>query len=97
MDEETIQLAEGRSQICRIFSNPTRILILWALANRELCVSEIALAVNASIQNTSHHLRLMRDKGILDHERRGQTVSYRIVDLQRVQHLLEILPEPSTV
>lgn len=97
MDEETIKLAEGRAQICRVFSNPTRILILWALAKSELCVSEIALAVNASIQNTSHHLRLMRDKGILGYERRGQTVSYRIVDLQLVQHLLEILPEPSTV
>ncbi len=97
MNAETIQLAEGQSQICRVFSNPTRILIIWALANCELCVSEIALAVNASIQNTSHHFRLMRDKGILDHERRGQTVSYRIVDLQVVKHLLEILPEPSTV
>jgi DNA-binding transcriptional ArsR family regulator len=67
MDEEALQHAERQSQLCRVFSNPTRILILWVLANQELCVSEIAQAVNASIQNTSHHLRLMRDKGILEH------------------------------
>lgn len=97
MDEETIRRAVGQSQICRVFSNPTRILIIWTLANQELCVSEIASAVNASVQNTSHHLRLMRDKGILVDRRRGQTVTYRITDVQVVQHLLDLKTEMITM
>lgn len=97
MDEETIRRAEGQSQLCRVFSNPTRILILWALANQELCVSEIAQAVNASVQNTSHHLRLMRDRGVLEDRRKGQTVTYRIADVEVVQHLLDIKTDAITV
>jgi DNA-binding transcriptional ArsR family regulator len=85
--ERTI-LADQQADLCKTFSNPTRILILWTLSERELSVSEIANAVNATVQNTSHHLRVMKDKGILNSRRQGQTIFYGIHDRESVANLL---------
>ena len=70
--------ARTQANICRIFGNARRILILWILVNGEMSVGEIASAVDTSLQNTSQHLRLMRDKGVLMSRRDGSTVYYRI-------------------
>jgi DNA-binding transcriptional ArsR family regulator len=85
-------LAERQAEICRIFANPTRIQIIWVLANRDLSVGEIAEEVNASLPNTSHHLRFMRDKGILRSHRAGKQVYYRIARPDLVQRLLTTAP-----
>ena len=46
----------------------------------EMSVNEIAEAIDASVQNTSQHLRLMKAASILDTRRDGQTIYYRIAD-----------------
>jgi ArsR family transcriptional regulator len=70
--------AEQQAEICRVFANPTRILILWALTDGEKSVSELAEAVGASLQSTSQHLRIMRQTEILVSRREGHMVFYRI-------------------
>jgi DNA-binding transcriptional ArsR family regulator len=95
MHKDMINLAEQQAEICKTFSNPTRILILWTLSEDELSVGEIANAVNASIQNTSHHLRIMKDRGILNARRQGQTIFYAIQDREIVRSLLNKCPETS--
>jgi DNA-binding transcriptional ArsR family regulator len=95
MQTNMINVAEHQAEICKAFSNPTRILILWTLSEEELSVGEIANTVNASIQNTSHHLRIMKDKGILNARRQGQTIFYSIHDREMVESLLEKCPEKS--
>lgn len=92
MQTELSIVAERQAEICKTFSNPTRILILWVLSEEELSVGEIANAVNASLQNTSHHLRLMKDKGILNSRREGQTIFYAIQDREVVKNLLNKCP-----
>jgi DNA-binding transcriptional ArsR family regulator len=87
MDTKTLQQAEAQADLCRVFNHPTRVLILWALADRELSVGEIAAAVEASLQNTSQHLRLMKDKDILTCRREGQTIYYRVADLRLLDRL----------
>jgi len=71
-------LAKEQAEFHQVFSSERRILILWLIESHELPVSEIAERIGASIQNTSQHLRLMRDKGILDSRREGQTIYYSI-------------------
>lgn len=80
MNAEIKQLAARQAAICRVFSNPRRILILWLLVDQERSVGEIALAIDASLQNTSQHLRLMKKRGILDSRREAQTIYYSICD-----------------
>ena len=85
MDPETIERAKAQADLCRVFNNPTRVLIFWALADGEMSVSEIAATVEASLQNTSQHLRLMKDRDILACRREGQTIYYRIADLSLLE------------
>jgi len=50
-----------------------------------MCVGDIAARINASLQNTSQHLRLMKDKGILASRREGHVVYYSIVEGKLLQ------------
>ena len=77
---EIQELAVRQAAVCGVFGNAKRVLILWALLDRELSVSEIALIIGASLQSTSQHLRLMEDKGILVSHREQQKVYYRVAD-----------------
>ena len=80
MDGELRVLAENQAAICSVFANPRRVLILWTLTEHEKSVTEIAETVGFSLQNTSQHLHLMKEKGILDSRREAQTIYYRIAE-----------------
>lgn len=80
MDVELKALAESQASICGVFANAKRVMILWSLAEQEKSVGEIASAIEASLQCTSQHLRLMKDMGILDSRRDGQTIYYFIAE-----------------
>jgi len=73
-------LAESQATICSVFANAKRVMILWSLAEREMSVTEISLAIDASLQCTSQHLHLMKKTGILNSHREGQMVYYHIVN-----------------
>ena len=74
------QLAESQAEIYRIFSHANRIQIFWLLMENEMSVNEIAEAIEASVQNASQHLRLMKAADILDTRRDGQTIFYHIAE-----------------
>ena len=80
MQSDMLELAQKQSEVYGVFGNASRVLVLWALSERELSVSDIASAIGCSLQNTSQHLRLMKDKGILVSRRDGNAVYYRIND-----------------
>ncbi|MBE9524114.1 MAG: winged helix-turn-helix transcriptional regulator [Chloroflexi bacterium] len=80
MDKKIRQLAREKASFCSVFGSTQRILILWAIADGEMSVSDIAKTTEASLQNTSQHLRLMKDKGVVNSRRDGQTIYYRIAE-----------------
>jgi ArsR family transcriptional regulator, lead/cadmium/zinc/bismuth-responsive transcriptional repressor len=80
MKPNEIVEAQELAEYCGILGNAHRILIVWALGKRELTVSEIAEEITASMQNTSQHLRLMKNKGVLLSRRDGREIYYRIAD-----------------
>jgi ArsR family transcriptional regulator len=67
-----------QAEIHQILSNPSRLLILCSLSQNELSVGEIARQIGATLQNTSQHLRRMKDKGVVESRRKGQTIFYQI-------------------
>jgi len=81
MDNETLKWAETQARLFQVLTNPRRVLILRALAERERSVGEIAALVGTSMQNTSQHLRIMKKRGFLNSRREGQTIYYCIADL----------------
>jgi len=80
MDMETEALAKTQAAIFSVFANPKRVQIFWALRDQEKTVSEITAVVGASLQNTSQHLRLMKESGILDSRREAQKIYYHIAE-----------------
>ena len=82
MNPNEISEAQEISGFCAILGNTHRIQIIWLLGNQELTVSAIAEEIDTSMQNTSQHLRLMKDKGVLQSRRDGREIYYRIADTE---------------
>jgi ArsR family transcriptional regulator len=78
LDAVTVSKAKEQAEICRVFANPTRILILWTLIGHEKSVGEIAEAIDASLQTTSQHLRIMKQMNVLTSRRDAQMIFYRV-------------------
>jgi len=72
--------AQEQAEFCAIMGNAHRIQIIWVLGGCELTVSEISEKIDTSLQNTSQHLRLMKNKGVLLSRRDGREIYYRIAD-----------------
>jgi len=67
--------------IVRIFktlSDPTRLRILMLLLQRELCVCELMFILKQEQSRVSHHLRILRDSGLVEDIREGKWIIYRI-------------------
>lgn len=70
----------------RALGDPTRVRILDALSQSELCVCEIASVVGMSESAVSHQLRLLRSLRIVRSRRQGRMVSYALDD-HHITHL----------
>lgn len=65
----------------RLLGDPTRLRLLHALhAGHELTVQALADATGQSVANTSKHLRLLAEAGVVASRRDGLHVHYRILD-----------------
>ncbi|RLD02778.1 MAG: ArsR family transcriptional regulator [Chloroflexota bacterium] len=95
MDSETRALARQQANLYKVFSSTQRVLIIWVLDECECTVSGIAEAIDASLQNTSQHLNLMKDKGILTSRREGREIYYRIVEDETIQNCQVVKNHPS--
>lgn len=84
-DEVLYELAD----LFRVFGDSTRIKILYALHERELCVQEIADALGISQSAISHQLRVLKDSKLVRFRRDGKTVIYALDD-DHVRNLLNM-------
>ena len=75
-DEVLYELAD----LFRVFGDSTRIKILYALHDSELCVQDIADAVQLSQSAVSHQLRVLKDSKLVRFRREGKTVFYALDD-----------------
>ena len=89
------EFAEKQAELCRVFGNASRILIVWSLDEGELSVSEIASQVGTSLQNTSQHLALLKEHGIVTARRDAQTIYYRIADNDSLHDCPILMKVPS--
>jgi DNA-binding transcriptional ArsR family regulator len=80
LSAEFQSLAQRQATLCKVFSNSQRVLILWFLAKKEHTVSEIAMALGASLPCTSQHLHLMELNKILESRRERQNIYFRLAD-----------------
>ena len=75
-DQQFFMAADVFSMLC----DSTRLRILWLLCHTEECVSDIAAAVDMSAPAVSHHLKTLRQSGLIVSRRCGKEVLYSLAD-----------------
>ncbi len=74
------EAAEGLASIFKALSNPTRVAIVNRLGSAsEVCVCDLTAAFELSQPTISHHLRVLREAGLVESESRGTWAYYRVV------------------
>jgi ArsR family transcriptional regulator len=91
--------AAGLAQVFKALADPVRlrlVSLIGAHQGGEVCVCELTDAFDLTQPTISHHLKVLREAGIIDSERRGTWVYYRLepAALERMAALLAA-PQPS--
>ena len=84
-DEVLYDLAE----LFKIFGDSTRVKILYALLEAELCVCDIAKLLEVSQSAVSHQLRVLKTSKLVKFRKEGKTVFYSLAD----EHVIRILSQ----
>jgi ArsR family transcriptional regulator, arsenate/arsenite/antimonite-responsive transcriptional repressor len=85
--------AAGLAQVFKALADPVRLRLVSLIGARqggEACVCELTEAFNLTQPTISHHLKVLREAGIIDGKRRGTWVYYWLVPsvLERIAALL---------
>jgi len=71
-------LVERLARTFKALGDPTRSKLVFALSIHEMCVSDLADALGASLSATSHQLRILRDLDIVRVRRSGKSQLYAL-------------------
>lgn len=81
------EVSQLQADFCFALSDPTRILILYALQGGPRNVTELTAEVGTSQPTTSRHLKVLRERGLVSTDRQGTTVNYQLADRRVIQAL----------
>ena len=84
---EVAIVAEALKQL----GDPTRLRIFWILCHCEECVIDIAAMMEMSSPAVSHHLRLLKDSGLITSRREGQEMYYTASKSELAQELHAVI------
>lgn len=81
------------ARMLKALSDPVRLRLLSVVASHsggEACVCDISVGIDVTQPTISHHLKVLRTAGLLDSERRGSWVYYRVIPeaLQKLSRVL---------
>ena len=74
------ELYEIHAEMCKVFSNSTRLEILNLLRDKEFSVTELIEKTKLSQSNISQHLSIMKSKGIVTSSRKGKNIHYKLTN-----------------
>jgi len=72
------ELDELVASMCKALNDAKRLLLLYALRGGSYTVSELCEIIEAPQSNTSQHLAVLRDRGLVEAERQGNNVVYSL-------------------
>lgn len=75
------------THMCQALADPTRLLILYTLAERPRLVGELGKALGLPQSSTSRHLRVLRDQSLVHARREGGAVRYSLADCRVIEAL----------
>ncbi|MBE5787405.1 MAG: helix-turn-helix transcriptional regulator [Clostridiales bacterium] len=68
------------AELYKVFGDSTRIRILYALFEAELCVCDIAALLGMTQSAISHQLRVLKQSKLVKYRREGKTIFYALAD-----------------
>ena len=81
------EISQLEADFCFALSDPTRLLILYALNEGPRNVTELANDLNITQPTTSRHLKVLRERGLAYTVRQGTTITYHLADPRLIQAL----------
>ena len=89
MVTQTLQqeISQLEADFCFALSDPTRILMLYALDEKPLNVTELTHELGIPQPTASRHLKVLRERGLVHTTRRGTTITYQLSDKRLIQAL----------
>lgn len=73
-------ILEEVAQLLKVFGDPTRIKIIDALSISEMCVCDLAAALNMTQSAISHQLRVLKRERLVKYRKDGKVVYYSLDD-----------------
>lgn len=86
----TQELTHLHADLCSALADPTRLILLYVLADHPCYVNELTQELNLSQPTISRHLKALRDRGLVSANRQGTSIQYSLLD-PRVISALDIL------
>ena len=87
---------DSLAELFKVFGDPTRIRILFVLFETEVCVCDLARALNMTQSAVSHQLRILKQSRLAKNRREGKSMFYSLADdhvrtmiAQGREHILE--------
>src|SRR3989344_206556 len=90
------ELYKLHAEMCKVFSNPTRLEILNLLRDEGMSVTDLIRKTKLSQANISQHLSIMKSKGIVASDRKGKNNYYKLTNpkiIKAFDIIREILTE----
>ena len=87
---------EGFDKVSRLMSqlgDANRLKIFWLLCHHEDCVTNISAIMGMSSPAVSHHLRALKDGGLIKSRRVGKEVYYRSADIPETEFLHKMIED----
>lgn len=81
------EITQLEANFCAALSDPSRLLILYALNDMPRNVTELANEIGLNQPTTSRHLKILRERGLVDTVRTGTTITYHLADPRLIQAL----------
>lgn len=78
MDELSIARFEARARVIKALGHPSRLAMVDELSRGERCVCELRDLVGADLSTVSKHLTLLKNVGLVEDDKRGVQVFYRL-------------------
>jgi ArsR family transcriptional regulator len=81
------EITQLEANFCAALSDPIRLLILYTLNDGPRNVTELAGELGLNQPTTSRHLKILRERGLVETLRNGTTITYRLSDPRLIQAL----------
>ena len=78
MNVKILARYEARARIIKAMAHPTRLYVVDVLSRGEKCVRDLTELIGADISTVSRHLAVLKGVGIIQDDKRGAQVYYRL-------------------